>query len=395
VHADALIGVESDLGLVIAQGAELRSDLGVDHRREAVLGVERSIPRDVPVGGERDGGVALHLGPPADVFDQGGAESLPTVLGDDAQLFEVGVPVDGIDDRITDGDVVGIGHQPDLLGPQVFGQRRDALGLVGGDIRQPDVGEHGARPPLDITEQLELVRPRRPDLRRHTPAVCQTGLTPRRSGRSSLVVLGLSQVIFGVRDLEAATERFRALGFEVLDGGLHPGVGTANRVIPLGEEYLELLGVVAPEEARASEYGRALLRATERGDRIVRWSLRTDDIEGLASRLDLEIESRRRVRPDGEMLTWRAAGLALALADAPTPFFMQWDRAEQYPGRMRAEHPNGARRVSGLWLTPSDDDRLRAWIEGADAPIERAPEAEPGIWSVGVETADGELRLRA
>ena len=83
----------------------------------------------------------------------------------------------------------------------------------------------------------------------------------------------------------------------MLDGGVHPGVGTANRVIPLGEQYLELLGVVAPDEARASEYGRALLRATEHGDRIVRWSLRTDDIEGVAVRLGITVEPRRRTRP--------------------------------------------------------------------------------------------------
>lgn len=208
-------------------------------------------------------------------------------------------------------------------------------------------------------------------------------------------MLTLSQVIFGVRDLDAATARFRALGFDVLDGGVHPGVGTANRVIPLGEQYLELLGVVAPDEARASEYGRALLRATEHGDRIVRWSLRTDDIEGVAARLGLTVEHRRRMRPDGEVLTWRAAGLDVALVDAPMPFFMQWDRAEQYPGLMRAQHVNGARSISRLWVTPADDVRLRTWTEGADATIERASEAEPGIWSVGVETDAGELRIRA
>jgi hypothetical protein len=40
-------------------------------------------------------------------------------------------------------------------------------------------------------------------------------------------MLRLSQIIFGVNDLDAATSRFRALGFDVLDGGVHPGVGTA------------------------------------------------------------------------------------------------------------------------------------------------------------------------
>ena len=47
-------------------------------------------------------------------------------------------------------------------------------------------------------------------------------------------MLTLSQVIVGVQDLDAASDRFRAMGFDVLDGGVHPNVGTANRVIPLG-----------------------------------------------------------------------------------------------------------------------------------------------------------------
>ena len=101
-------------------------------------------------------------------------------------------------------------------------------------------------------------------------------------------MLSLSQIIFGVNDLEAATVRFRAMGFDVLDGGVHPGVGTANRVIPLGAQYLELLGVVSPELARESEYGRSLLRAIADGDRLVRWSLRTDAIDRVAARLGID-----------------------------------------------------------------------------------------------------------
>lgn len=204
-------------------------------------------------------------------------------------------------------------------------------------------------------------------------------------------VLELSQVIFGVNDLDAATDRFSAMGFDVLDGGVHPGVGTANRVIPLGAQYLELLGVVSRAEAEGSEYGRSLLRAIAGGDRLVRFSLGTDAIEDIAARLGLSVERRRRQRPDGEVLNWRAAGLDLALADATTPFFMQWDDPAQYPGATPATHPNGARRVSSLTLTPRDPDRLHAWISGADARLRETPNPEPGLWSVGVETDQGEL----
>ena len=201
----------------------------------------------------------------------------------------------------------------------------------------------------------------------------------------------LSQIIVGVTDLDVATDRFRSMGFDVHDGGVHPGVGTANRVIPLGVQYVELLGVVDTEQAREHEYGRALLRATANGDRLVRWSLRTDAIDHVATRLGIPVERRRRVLPDGEVLTWRAAGLDLALADETLPFFMQWDHAEQYPGVMPATHENGARAVTSLSVTPRDVERFRAWTAGADVPLRFASDRGPGLWSVAVETARGEI----
>jgi Glyoxalase-like domain len=207
-------------------------------------------------------------------------------------------------------------------------------------------------------------------------------------------MLSLSQLIFGVNDLEAATLRFRAMGFDVLDGGVHPGVGTANRVIPLRTQYIELLGVVAPDLARESEYGRSLLAAIADGDRLVRWSLRTDAIEEVAARLGLTVEPRKRARPDGVLLTWRAAGLSLALADSTTPFFMQWDRDEHYPGLMPAKHANGARAVTKLSIAPRDAGLLRRWTEGADAPLHLLADHSPGLVSIDVQTDVGVLTLR-
>ena len=122
-------------------------------------------------------------------------------------------------------------------------------------------------------------------------------------------MLELGQVVLGVRDLDAATRRMEALGFSVLDGGVPPGLGTANRIIPLGRQYLELLGVMDAALAAANWYGQALLARIADGDRLVRWSLRTDRIEEVAGALGLTAERRVRLRPDGRRLTWRAAGL--------------------------------------------------------------------------------------
>jgi hypothetical protein len=204
-------------------------------------------------------------------------------------------------------------------------------------------------------------------------------------------VLELSQIIFGVRDLDVASRRFETLGFTVLDGGTHPGVGTANRVIPLGRQYLELLGVIDPGEAARNEYGRSLLERIATGDRLVRWSIRTDHIDPVAARLGLEVEARRRTRPDGHLLTWRAAGLALALADPTIPFFMQWDEPDDYPGLLPATHPNGARGVAALTIVPADPAQLDRWTEGADAPVRRREGNAPRLLNVEIDTPKGRL----
>jgi Glyoxalase-like domain len=205
-------------------------------------------------------------------------------------------------------------------------------------------------------------------------------------------MLELGQVILGVRDLDAATDRMEALGFSVLDGGVHPGAGTANRIIPRGRQYLELLGVVDPPLAAAQWYGRALLARIAEGDRLVRWSLHTDDLEAVAGPLGLLPERRQRVRPDGRRLTWRAAGLPDAAEQSWPPFFMQWDDPADFPGALPAQHENGASGIAWLEVATPDPGRLRRLMSGGQAPI-RLVDGTPGLHRVAVATRQGELIL--
>jgi hypothetical protein len=205
-------------------------------------------------------------------------------------------------------------------------------------------------------------------------------------------MLELGQVILGVRDLDAATRRMEGLGFSVLDGGVHPGLGTANRIMPLGRQYLELLSVVDPALAAAQWYGRALLDRIVAGDRLVRWSLRTDRIEAVAGPLGLVPERRERVRPDGRRLTWRTAGLQDAAEHSWPPFFMQWDDPVDFPGALPAQHKNGATGIAWLEVATPDPGRLRRLMSGGEAPI-RLVEGIPGLQRVAVTTREGELIL--
>jgi hypothetical protein len=63
----------------------------------------------------------------------------------------------------------------------------------------------------------------------------------------------LDHVLVAVSDLaESARELEVRYGLASIEGGCHPGWGTANRIVPLGDAYLELVTVVDEEEALAS-----------------------------------------------------------------------------------------------------------------------------------------------
>jgi catechol 2,3-dioxygenase-like lactoylglutathione lyase family enzyme len=59
-------------------------------------------------------------------------------------------------------------------------------------------------------------------------------------------VIGLDHVVVAVRDLDAAAQTWRTLGFTLSPRGTHSAhMGTGNYTLMLGDDYLELLGILA------------------------------------------------------------------------------------------------------------------------------------------------------
>jgi len=192
------------------------------------------------------------------------------------------------------------------------------------------------------------------------------------------VSLRIDHVLYAVSDLDAAAARFEEdLGLESLPGGRHSAWGTANRIVPLGPDYLELIGVVDPETAAESDFGRLVLDA---GDRLVGWSVATDELEPIVQRLGLEVERGSRKRPDGVRLAWRLAGLHEALTSSGgLPFFIQWEGpGELHPGGDHSAPP-GIR-----WVEVAlDEGELRDWLGGAQLPVRFAAQGR-GIAAAGI-----------
>jgi len=204
-------------------------------------------------------------------------------------------------------------------------------------------------------------------------------------------VVRIDHVVYATSDLDEAAERFRrAFGLDSSAGGRHPGWGTANRIVPLGDDYLELIAVVDRATAEATGFGRSILQGARAGGAWVTMAVSTDGLNDEAARLGLEVVAGLRERPDGSEIRWRSAGLEDPRRESWMPFFLQWDvPAELHPGRTRAGH---GIRVDGIARVNvgGDEAGLRDWLGGDELPI-RVVEGSPGIRSVAIATVDGEL----
>jgi catechol 2,3-dioxygenase-like lactoylglutathione lyase family enzyme len=204
-------------------------------------------------------------------------------------------------------------------------------------------------------------------------------------------VLRLDHVVYAVPDLDEAAIRFReSFGLDSTEGGRHERWGTANRIVPLGDQYLELVAAVDARIAAQTPFGMGVLERAAGGGGWFTIAAVADDLDAVASRLGIEVDSGSRTRPDGKTVRWRMAALDDPRREPWMPFFLIWDvGGNLHPGRARAGH--GVRANGIAWVeVGGDSERLHAWLGGDELPI-RVGEGEPGIHRVAISIADGEL----
>src|SRR5919108_282857 len=97
----------------------------------------------------------------------------------------------------------------------------------------------------------------------------------------------IDHVIYATADLDAAAARVEAaLGIAAAGGGRHDGLGTHNRIVPLGGGYVELLAIADPDEAAGSWLGAAVQeRIARHGDGLFGWAVAVERVEDVAARL--------------------------------------------------------------------------------------------------------------
>jgi hypothetical protein len=209
---------------------------------------------------------------------------------------------------------------------------------------------------------------------------------------STLDRVELDHVLIGVADLADAARQFETRwGLASIDGGRHPAWGTANRIVPLGTSYLELVAVVDEVVAGGSRFGQWVADGASRLGSPVGWAVRTGRLDETAGRLGLTVTSGSRVTPSGKVLRWRVAGIEEAAAEGSLPFFIEWGAGVDLPGSAAVAHPAAPVRVSKLVLD-GDPGRIGAWLGDHTLPVVvRA--GSPALSAVVLSAATGEIVL--
>ena len=186
--------------------------------------------------------------------------------------------------------------------------------------------------------------------------------------------LALDHIVIAVEDRDTAIADYRALGFQVLVGGEHPGRTSHNALIVFKDgSYLEIIAWRAP--APDERWYRTL---RDHGEGLVDFALLPHDTaQALAEARERGLQTLTgpldgsRLRPDGQQLAWQTA--RHATPDLP---FLCGDitpRALRVPEGDVRVHPNGALGVATLSVAVHDLDatlvRYRALL-GPAAPTD-------------------------
>jgi Glyoxalase-like domain len=190
----------------------------------------------------------------------------------------------------------------------------------------------------------------------------------------------LDHILLGCTLLTSGIELVaKRTGVRAAFGGVHPGRGTRNALLSLGEKhYLEIIAPDPLQSGAPDHYG--LAKLTE--PRLVGWAAHPGDLNAFAIRLrnaDLAFEGPTpgsRKRPDGRLLQWKTLDLHDNL-DGLLPFFIEWSADTVHPS---ADAPTGCR-ISGFGLVTYNDFEMQRLCKLLDLDVRIIHGSQPGLFA--------------
>jgi len=198
-------------------------------------------------------------------------------------------------------------------------------------------------------------------------------------------VTKIDHVLLATTDLRHGEQQlWLGFGLRCAPGGSHRRWGTANLIVPIGSQYLELVAVEDAQLARTSLLGRAVLAAADR-DRLtpIGLCLATADLAAVATRLGQQLEGGSRALADGTEIRWTSVGMAQAFGTARLPFFISWENPAQHPSTAPSDHRISPRGIAEVEVGGPEP-----------ALLSHLSEAVPGVLAVGGAPGVRSLTLR-
>ena len=194
-------------------------------------------------------------------------------------------------------------------------------------------------------------------------------------------IAGIDHAVVAVRDLDAAAENWKRLGFTISPRGIHSAhMGTGNYTIMLGDDYIELLGILVATEHNAPS--RAFL--DRNGGGIERIAFTTPDAAAGAAEIrsmgyaavgptDFE---RPVTMPDGRHSAAKFATFLWPVDEAPGGirlFACQHKTRETVWIPQLQKHANTAKRIAEVMVvTPEPESDAKHLARMIEAEIGKA-----------------------
>ena len=186
-------------------------------------------------------------------------------------------------------------------------------------------------------------------------------LTPLLTWAADEVPSLLDHVLLGCNDLDGGMDFVeQRTGVRAAIGGVHPGRGTRNALLALGERrYLEIIAP-DPKQDRIESFAQKQVAHLKQltSPHLMGWAAHPGDLERFAARLreaNIPFDGPRpgsRQRPDGKLLQWKTLNLKND-KDGLLPFFIEWSSDSLHPSE---DAPKGCRLTRFGGFTPNTDE---------------------------------------